>query len=167
MKDIAYRFFGRLFAIEPTRKNKSRAWLWWCHCECGEFTEVSVYDLVNGKTSSCGCLQRERTSQANYSHGDSDSSGMYGLYLSWVAMRHRCSYSKDKRYNRYGGRGIQVCPEWEDYLVFKAWAVLSGWEDGLTIDRIDSTGNYCPENCRWISRSENSRRGAIERWSVK
>ena len=80
------------------------------------------------------------------------------LYNSWQNMKQRCYNPNNPKYKRYGGRGIKVCDEWQDIVGFLNWAKQTGWKQGLTIDRIDNDGNYCPENCRWVSVSDNSRR---------
>ena len=70
-------------------------------------------------------------------------------------MRTRCYNRNNNRWKHYGGRGIRVCPEWNDYLTFRQWALSHDYNDTLSIDRIDINGDYCPENCRWIPKSEN------------
>lgn len=76
------------------------------------------------------------------------------LYGVWNAMRGRCNSPGTKDYKRYGARGIRVCPEWDDYGVFRAWALSHGFRKGLTLDREDSNGNYEPNNCRWVTKAD-------------
>lgn len=74
------------------------------------------------------------------------------LHEAWRHMVHRCENEKHSAYKDYGGRGIAVCEQWRSFPKFYSWAVTSGYEDGLTLDRIDNDGNYEPSNCRWVSR---------------
>lgn len=82
------------------------------------------------------------------------SHGMFGtkIYGVWGHMKSRCYNPKVERYKNYGGRGIKVCDEWQNFEGFYEWAIRSGYKEGLTIDRINVDGDYCPENCRWATK---------------
>lgn len=149
--DIRGQRFGRLVAEEFVRVDPKRGVIWKCKCDCGNEIECPTKSLRSGHTKSCGCLKREEASNRKKKHGGTHTR----LYNVWNGMRQRCNDPNHKSYKDYGGRGIKVCEEWDDYENFRSWALENGYDANAkfgdcTLDRIDVYGDYCPKNCRWV-----------------
>lgn len=166
IKDLTNQRFGRLLVISLTNKRGKEGGVFWlCRCDCGNLKEVVGYHLFRRDTKSCGCLKKEKmvNGELNLKHGETRRGKMPRLYRTWLGMKMRCYNTNVKCYRRYGGRGISVCKEWiKSYMAFRTWALLNGYADNLTIDKIDNNGNYEPDNCQWLTRAENIRKYRME-----
>ena len=157
-KPILIEDLGRMYPTEGS-KHKRRYGLYKCGF-CGAEFKTSLYSVKKGDTKSCGCYNKRRVSESNKTHGLKSTR----LYRIWGAIKGRVLNPKNKSYLNYGGRGITMCVEWKnDFMSFYTWAMSNGYSDELSIDRIDNDGNYCPENCRWTTKTIQRRNTRIHK----
>lgn len=162
--DLTGKRFGKLTVLSQAGKDKYGCIMWECLCDCGNTTNVVGAKLKIGHVKSCGCLSKDV-------HVHTHNMPNTRLYRIWRAIKTRCLNPKFWAYSIYGGRGITVCGEWrESFEAFRDWALANGYRDDLSIDRIDPNGNYCPENCRWITAKEqvnNTRKNCLYEFDGK
>ena len=121
-----------------------------CECNCSEHNKLTLRgsQIRSGITKSCGCLKKEVFVDMVTKHGFGDKEN---IYKHWLNMRNRCNNPNYKYYDAYGGRGISICEDWNDYATFRRWSLDNGYKYGLTLDRINTNENYTPNNCRWVT----------------
>lgn len=147
LHDLTGQKFEHLTVIKRAQENTKHGRAQWiCKCDCGKEIVTSGNCLLRGHTKSCGCTRKYNTNL--YKHGLSKTR----LHRIWRAMKDRCYNSENSHYYLYGGCGITICDEWlNDFVSFYNWSINNGYSENLSIDRIDSDKNYCPENCRWTT----------------
>lgn len=164
-KDLTGMRFGRLLVESEAAPvtvfsgaRIHRYYRWNCTCDCGNSCIVKSQELLAGKTVSCGCFANEKRLANRKTHGLSKTR----LYRVYTGMKTRCYNKRDPHYHSYGGRGIRICDEWlHDFKSFYDWALSNGYDPdaspgACSIDRIDVDGDYSPDNCRFITMSEQA-----------
>lgn len=143
---MAGRRFGKLEVLAFSHMSETSRSMWRCRCDCGRQKVVPGSNLQRGTTKSCGCAAVSRF----LVHGF----GKEKLREVWLNMQYVCGNPSSKAYRYYGGKGVKVCEEWQDYTRFREWALGNGFKGGLVLGRINSAADYVPGNCRWMTRSE-------------
>lgn len=142
--DLTGQRFG-MWLVVSRASNIGSQTAWNCLCDCGNTGVVQGNNLKSGISGSCGCQKVK--------HGQKGTR----LYDIWQAMKQRCYQQSHRNYARYGGRGITVCDEWKNSSkAFFEWALANGYEEHLTLDRVDNDKGYYPDNCRWATKTEQN-----------
>lgn len=168
-QDLTGNRYGKLVVIERAKNTKDGKAAWICKCDCtGKMVAVRAANLKSGSTRSCGCLMKESrkivseklsgNKSPRYKHGLSRSR----INMIYREMKRRCFSEKLPAFEHYGKRGIVVCDEWlgeNGFGNFYKWSMENGYNENLTLDRIDVNGNYEPNNCRWttMEKQQNNR----------
>lgn len=147
--------FWRLVVLRRAGTVDNHA-VWRCACDCGKQCVITGSALKHGKTKSCGCWRREMPTITKTKHGHARTSGRSRSYRTWLAMRNRCLNQNSVNYERYGGRGITVCPEWAGS--FEAFYRDMGDppSDNHSIERKDNSIGYELGNCCWATAKEQA-----------
>lgn len=151
-KDLTGMTFGKLVVVSKAENiGKNTAWL--CRCDCGVERPMLTYNLLAKKSQSCGCVRGIKIGNFSRTHGGSGTR----LHRIFKGMKQRCENQSVPAYQYYGAKGISVCEKWRDnFETFKEWSMNNGYGDCLTIDRIDPTLGYSPENCRWTTKQNQA-----------
>jgi len=160
--NISGEKYGRLTVIEYDYTNsKNGRFKWVCKCECGNIKSIDGHSLRKGLTKSCGCIKIEQNKALNTKHGEANKSGEY---RAWKAIKKRCYWQKYENYHNYGGRGIIVCERWLHSFDNFLNDMGRRPSNKHSLDRIDTNGNYEPNNCRWATQKEqmsNTRKNVL------
>jgi hypothetical protein len=162
IEDYIGKKFNRLLILKEgssIKYGKTTMRKVFCQCDCGNVKEIDLNSIKRGKSTSCGCYNKENAKKSSTKHGLAMlSTGIrHPDYAIWTKLKSRCLNPNDKSYKHYGGRGIKVCERW--LHSFENFINDLGWRPNkkYSLERIDYNKDYCPENCKWILKSEQTK----------
>ena len=149
-RDLTGKQFGRITVLSRA-ENRGKQTYWLCQCSCGAKKEICAYNLTKGLTKSCGCLSAEMIGNRSRTHGMTETHE----YQIWLGMKARCHTETNSAYRYYGAKGVKVCDAWlnsfEQFL-----ADMGEAPEGMSIERIDVSGDYERANCKWATQEEQA-----------
>lgn len=157
-KEYIGKKYGMLTITKEAVCEKPGVYVFEALCDCGNITKVREGNLLNGHTTSCRCF-RKAVGKRNVKHGGCGKR----IYHIWDCIVERCTKGTIAS-KHYAARGISICEDWKSFAKFEEWAYQNGYDDTLSIERIDVNGNYCPENCKWIPRRLQTRNQTTTHW---
>lgn len=169
INDLTGKKFGKLTVLSYAFSDKHRVSHYLCECECGNKKIISGQSLSKGLTKSCGCIKKSKKSDNKLKKRDRSKWASYDrIYRIWYAIKYRCYYQNSTIYKKYGAKGITMCEEWKnDFQCFKQWALENGYKENLTIDRIDNSKGYSPDNCRFVDYYvQNNNRNTVHKITI-
>jgi hypothetical protein len=152
-----------MLTVESFDHLGSQGAVWLCRCDCGNTRACRSDHWARGAYTRCEECKAKDALTRFTRHGHAANRQSTRLYGIWNALRQRCSNPNNQDYRYYGGKGVRVCEEWQVFETFRDWAYAHGYSEGLSIDRVDPNKHYHPDNCEWVTVSENSRRSHVTR----
>lgn len=154
-KEESGKRYGRLIVQKFSHIGSGNTAYWLCLCDCGTIKTIAGSHLRNSATQSCGCFCKQQSARAKYRHGYTFGGIIPREYKIWVGIRKRCLNPKDEAFKYYGGRGIKICDSW--LASFENFFKDMGKSPpGMSINRKNNDGDYCPENCAWATAKEQN-----------
>ena len=156
--------YGRLVGKKFIEKRNAKHY-WDFLCDCGKTKTINLQSVTGGAVKSCGCFALERCMAGiALKHGDARKGKVLKIHKVWRKMIDRCHNPNCAAYKYYGAKGILMCDEWRhNYVAFRDWSYQHGYSEDLTIDRIDNTKGYSPDNCKYSTAKEQARNRTTSR----